>query len=208
MPYLVLDLEMTGPEPGWNEIVQVGACLYDDDWKEHGQFLSNVYPENEDSFSDYSEEVHGLSIDELDEAPMLHEVLDDFENWILEKLNRKKMLNSGIPKYQLFRDIIICGQSVIYDIDFMRFAYKKENLEWAYSNKLIDLHTLSYFYFMILEKNRMKTPSRLDLNSIAAFFGFHRENTLHNALEDAMITARCLKKIFLATDKLKVIEPD
>ena len=31
MPYLVLDLEMTGPEPDYNEIIQIGAELYDSD---------------------------------------------------------------------------------------------------------------------------------------------------------------------------------
>ncbi len=45
MPYLVLDLEMTGPEPDYNEIIQIGAVLFDDNWVEKGQYLTNVYPE-------------------------------------------------------------------------------------------------------------------------------------------------------------------
>ena len=49
MPYLVLDLEMTGPEPDYNEIIQLGAVLYDDTWLERGQYLTNVYPENKEA---------------------------------------------------------------------------------------------------------------------------------------------------------------
>lgn len=79
MPYLSLDLEMSGPDPHWNEVIQIGAVLYDDNWQELGTFLSNVYPENEEAFSSHSEAIHGLTLDELNDAPMMHEVLPDFE---------------------------------------------------------------------------------------------------------------------------------
>ncbi len=51
MPYLVLDLEMTGPDPGWNEIIQIGAVLFDDNWQLLGTYLHNVFPEDEESFT-------------------------------------------------------------------------------------------------------------------------------------------------------------
>jgi DNA polymerase III epsilon subunit-like protein len=44
MPYLVVDLEMSGPEPGYHEIIQIGAVLLNDNWVELGTFLTNVYP--------------------------------------------------------------------------------------------------------------------------------------------------------------------
>ena len=91
MPFLVLDLEMTGGDPGWHEIIQIGAVLYDDNWKELGQYLTNVYPENEESVSDYAEKIHGLSLIDLDDAPMMHDVLPLFEDWIIDKLHLRKM---------------------------------------------------------------------------------------------------------------------
>jgi DNA polymerase-3 subunit epsilon len=196
MPYLVLDLEMTGPEPDYNEIIQIGAEIYNDNWEKKGEYLSNVYPENEDAFSSHSENIHGILIAELDEAPMMYDVLPEFEAWIRKNLYMK----ADEP----LKKIIICGQSIINDINFLSYAYKKEKLPWPYSYQLLDLHTLSYFAFMILSKNDISTPKGLSLAKVAQYFGFERESETHNALEDAKLTAQCFKAFFEMTDKMVV----
>ncbi|MBE9462984.1 exonuclease domain-containing protein [Dyadobacter subterraneus] len=195
MAFLVLDIEMTGPEPGWNEIIQIGAEFFDDQWRSLGTYLQNVYPENEEAFTAKSEEVHGLSIDDLEEAPMIFDVIPEFEKWL-------KKLNSGKPNLS---NVIICGQSVVYDINFLRFAYRKEKINWPFSNKQIDLHTVSYLFFKILEKNGQSVPRSLSLGSVSAYFGFEREDETHNALEDAQLTARCFKEFFKLIDKIKLV---
>lgn len=195
MSFLVLDIEMTGPEPGWNEIIQIGAEFFDDQWRSLGTYLQNVYPENEEAFTAKSEEVHGLSIDDLEEAPMIFDVIPEFEKWL-------KKLNSGKPNLS---NIIICGQSVVYDINFLRFAYRKEKINWPFSNKQIDLHTVSYLFFKILEKNGQSVPRSLSLGSVSGYFGFEREEETHNALEDAQLTARCFKEFFKLIDKVKLV---
>ncbi|HEV7350414.1 3'-5' exonuclease [Telluribacter sp.] len=202
MPFLVLDIEMTGPEPGWNEIIQIGAELFDDHWKSLGTYLQNVYPENEEAFTAKSEEVHGLSMDDLEEAPMIYDVLPEFETWIQTRLGRKA--SPGHSSANL-TDVVICGQSVIYDINFLRFAYRQEKLKWPFSNKLIDLHTVSYLFFMILEKNGQSVPRALSLGAVARYFGFEREEETHNALEDAQLTARCFKEFFKLVEKVKLL---
>ncbi|MCF0055644.1 3'-5' exonuclease [Dyadobacter sp. CY356] len=195
MSFLVLDIEMTGPEPGWNEIIQIGAEFFDDQWRSLGTYLQNVYPENEEAFTAKSEEVHGLSIDDLEDAPMIFDVIPEFEKWL-------KKLNSGKPNLS---NIIICGQSVVYDINFLRFAYRKEKINWPFSNKQIDLHTVSYLFFKILEKNGQSVPRSLSLGSVSGYFGFEREDETHNALEDAQLTARCFKEFFKLIDKVKLV---
>ena len=195
MAFLVLDIEMTGPEPGWNEIIQIGAEFFDDQWNSLGTYLQNVYPENEEAFTAKSEEVHGLSLDDLEDAPMMFDVLPAFEKWI-------KKLNSGKPGMS---NVIICGQSVVYDINFLRFAYRHEKMNWPFSNKQIDLHTVSYLFFKILEKNGQSVPKSLSLGSVSGYFGFEREDETHNALEDAQLTARCFKEFFKLIDKVKLV---
>lgn len=195
MSFLVLDIEMTGPEPGWNEIIQIGAEFFNDQWQSLGTYLQNVYPENEEAFTAKSEEVHGLSLDDLEEAPMIFDVLPEFETWV-------KKLNSGKPSLS---NVIICGQSVVYDINFLRFAYRKEKMNWPFSNKQIDLHTVSYLFFKILEKNGQSVPRSLSLGSVSGYFGFEREDETHNALEDAQLTARCFKEFFKLIDKVKLV---
>lgn len=202
MPFLVLDIEMTGPEPGWNEIIQIGAELFDDHWNSLGTYLQNVYPENEEAFTAKSEEVHGLSLDDLEDAPMIYDVLPEFEEWVQTRLGRKKGTAQNPPN--LF-DVVICGQSVIYDINFLRYAYRQEKMKWPFSNKMVDLHTVSYLFFMILEKNGQPVPRTLSLGTVAKYFGFEREEDTHNALEDAQLTARCFKEFFKLVDKVKLV---
>jgi DNA polymerase-3 subunit epsilon len=195
MPFLVVDLEMSGPEPGYHEIIQIGAVLLNDNWVELGTYLSNVYPENEEAFTASAEKIHGLSLDELQEAPMIYEVLEDFEQWI-----RKLLKRQGGD----LRDVVICGQSVIFDVNFLKFAYSGENLEWPFSNKLIDLHTIAFYTFRILEANGKTVPRSLSLKAISAWFGFEREGDTHNALEDSQLTMQCLQKFFRMAAKFKV----
>ncbi|HEV7378352.1 MAG TPA: 3'-5' exonuclease [Dyadobacter sp.] len=195
MAFLVLDVEMTGPEPGWNEIIQIGAEFFDDQWQSRGTYLQNVYPENEEAFSARSEEIHGLSMADLEDAPMIYDVLPEFEKWI-------KKLNSGKPNLS---NVIICGQSVINDINFLRHSYQNEKMKWSFSNKMLDLHTVSYLFFQILEKNGQKVPRSLSLGSVSAYFGFDREEDTHNALEDAQLTAKCFKEFFKLIDQVKLV---
>ncbi|QJW89551.1 3'-5' exonuclease [Spirosoma taeanense] len=203
MPFLVLDLEMTGPEPDYNEIVQIGAVLFDDEWVEKGQYLTNVYPENEDAFSSASEKIHNLSLSDLEDAPMMYDVLPELEEWIC------KQLGIRVPPGQLdrtpyLRNVILCGQSVINDINFLKEAYRYEKLKWPFSRVLLDLHTLSYFLFRILRANGRNVPDRLSLTAIASYFGFAREDGFHNALEDSVLTARCLKEVFKLSESMKL----
>lgn len=195
MPYLVVDLEMSGPDPGYHEIIQLGAVLLNDNWVELGTFLTNAYPENEEAFTASAEKIHGLSYDDLKEAPMIYEVLEDFEKWIRKMLKR--------PNGDL-RDLVICGQSVIFDVNFLKFAYIGENLDWPFSNKLIDLHTIAFYTFKILEANGKPVPRSLSLKSISEWFGFKREGTTHNALEDSQLTMLCLQQFFQMAAKFKI----
>lgn len=208
MPYLVLDLEMTGPEPDYNEIIQIGAVLFDDNWVEKGQYLTNVYPENEDAFSSSSEKIHNLSLADLQDAPMMYDVLPELEEWICTQLGLR-VPPGQLDRTPFLRDVIICGQSVINDINFLKEAYRYEKMKWPYSRVLLDLHTLSYFTFRVLRANAgspaaHKVPDRLSLTAIATYFGFAREDGFHNALEDAVLTAKCLKEVFKLGDRMKL----
>lgn len=194
---------MTGPEPDYNEIIQIGAVLFDDDWTEKGRYLTNVYPENEDAFSSSSEKIHNLSLADLEDAPMMYDVLPAMEEWIC------KQLGIRVPPGQLdrtpfLRNVIICGQSVINDINFLKEAYRYEKLKWPYSRVLLDLHTLAYFTFRVLKANGRSVPDRLSLTAIANYFGFAREDGFHNALEDAVLTAQCLKEVFKLAEAMQL----
>lgn len=201
---IILDLEMTGPEPGWNEIIQIGAIFTDGQFNELGAFSTLVFPENKESFSMLSGEIHGISQYDLQDAPQLHEAIELFEEWILEMLRSKTTAIN--PSRNDLRKCVICGQSIMYDINFLRYAYKQIKSDYPFSNTTLDLHNLSYFLFKILEKNRVPVPKSRSLNAVAEYFGFERESDEHDALEDARLTALCMKEVMSYASKLQLAE--
>jgi DNA polymerase-3 subunit epsilon len=80
---------------------------------------------------------------------MIYDVIPEFEKWI-------KKLNAGKPE---LANVIICGQSVINDINFLRYAYRNEKMKWSFSNKHARSPHRLLFFFQILEKNGKQVPA-------------------------------------------------
>jgi DNA polymerase-3 subunit epsilon len=203
MHYLIFDVETTGLEVGYHEIIQLGACLYDERWNQISTFLTNIYPEHKDRFSIPASRIHELSIYDLDEAPQLHDALDSFEQWILKNTGGGRQAGRNTLK-----NVMICGQSVTTDINFLKTAYSQIHLSWEFSYRVLDLFVLSNYFFMILRANNISTPKSLGLGAVAEYFGFERETEVHNALEDAVLTAKCLKIIMRNGKKFQVEEDE
>ncbi len=91
------------------------------------------------------------------------------------------------------KDLTLVGQSVYYDLNFLKIGYNRLNLDWLFSNKLIDLYSITYVMEQALKANKLPTPKSLGLGAVASYFGFEREDSVHNALEDAKLTAACIK---------------
>ncbi len=197
MPYLIFDLEMTGSESDYHDIIQIGAVLADENWKKISEFESLVYPDNPETISKCSEEIHGISLYDLEEAPSAYDVFEDLENWLRKNLKRKQNDN--------LYDIILCGQSVINDINFLKFKYSDLNLPWPFSSKLIDLLTISFVFYKIFDNNGIKRPKSMSLKSVSEMFKIERDGNYHNALEDANITFSCFKEYFKLSEQVKLM---
>lgn len=195
--YLVLDLETTGTEVGYHEIIQLGAVLLDQDFNEISNFFSNVCPVYENRFSKEAQKVHYLSMIDLENAPAIYEIIPQFEDWIMKslKLKNKKEL----------RNLVLAGQSVYFDIIFLQYAYKQNQIPYPFSHKILDLKILAFYYFTILKNNNINVPQSLSLESIANFFNLKRSSNIHNALEDAVLTAKCISIILNESKKFKII---
>lgn len=195
--YLVLDLETTGTEVGYHEIIQLGAVLLDQDFNEISNFFSNVCPVYENRFSKEAQKVHYLSMIDLENSPAIYEIIPQFEDWILKslKLKNKKEL----------RNLVLAGQSVYFNIIFLQYAYKQNQIPYPFSHKILDLKILAFYYFTILKNNNIDVPQSLSLESIANFFNLKRSSDVHNALEDAILTAKCISIILNESKKFKII---
>lgn len=200
MNYLVIDLEMTGGDPSWHEIISIGAVLYTEEWTELGRYKSLVYPENEEAFSKPSEEVHGISLQDLEDAPMLDDVLPEFEEWILGCRHLKP---DPIDNSRLLKHTMISGLGIVNDYAFLKAAYGITNRRWPFSYRLLDMQTLTHTLFPIFGAAGIATPSRQSLEAIAGFFGLERESDEHDALEDAVLTGRCFQGLMKMVQQLR-----
>ena len=153
---------------------------------------------HEDRFSIPAMGVHQLSLYDLKDAPMIYDVIPRFEAWILRTLKKPPTAKGAL------RNLVLCGQNVTFDINFLRFAYREAKYNWPFSNRILDLYILAYYYFEILKSNGLPTPSSLSLDSIAEYFGLKRKSEGHNALEDAIITGKCLSYIMSDIRKFKI----
>lgn len=196
MPYLIFDLEMTGSEYDYHDIIEIGAILCNDNWEKISEYQSLVYPNNFETHSKQAEEIHGITIADLEDAPMSYEVLEEFENWIRKTLRR--------AKHDSLFDVILCGQSVINDINFLKFEFENQNIDWPFSFKLLDLLTMSFVFYKIMDNNEIRHPKSYSLESVAKMFNIQRDNDEHNALEDANITFLCMKEYMKISDNLKL----
>ncbi len=187
---------MTGSESDYHDIIQIGAVLVDEQWNKVSEFESLVYPDNPETISKYSEEIHGISLSDLEDAPSAYDVFEDFENWIRKNLKRKQNEN--------IYDVILCGQSVINDINFLKFKYSELNIPWPFSSKLIDLLTISFVFYKIFDSNGINRPKSMSLKSVAQMFQIERDAENHNALEDANITYSCLKEYIKLSKQVKL----
>lgn len=194
--FLCVDLEMSGGIPGVHDIIQIGAVLLNENFEEISSFESLIFPENEEDFDPDSKKVHGIARFELDDAPSLEETLDDLEYWLQEE--------GGYTSRKAMQSLKICGQGINNDISFLKASYHTIKLSWPFAYQFLDLQDMTFMLGEILKANEAPHPDRLNLNSIADFFGMERDGSKHDALEDARITARCLEALMQQAKKLRV----
>ncbi len=192
MRYLVIDLEMSGPDPDYHDIIQLSAIFTDLKWNSIDEYDTLIYPDNPDAFSVYAEEVHGINIHELEDAPTMDEALEDFTRWVKGHFSTK---NDNV-----LRNVVCAGHTVYNDVAFLRSAYVRHHLSWPFSYKILDLVSIAHFANRMLRANGYETPSSYSLDSIAEYFDIEREGENHDALEDAKITLECFKGYFDIAD--------
>jgi DNA polymerase-3 subunit epsilon len=198
MNYLFLDLEMTGSEAGYHDIIQIGAVLTNDKFDVLAEYTSLVYPENEEVFSEEAEEIHGISIHDLEDAPMIHEVLDEFETWIRKTLHRKN--NDPI------KDVVVCGQSILNDINFLMAADNNQHILWPFSFRILDLMTLTETMYRIFDAKKMERPKSYSLRAVSKYLKIAINDQKHDALEDARLTLQCFQGYYGILDAMLDIE--
>lgn len=181
MKYLLaLDLETTGLEPSYNEIIELAAILIDQDFNEVSRFSSYVKPRWPDrglkgSFNVY--EYTGIDRAVIEQAPRPEAILNNFEDWISSNV--------------LFKNVQFFGQNVKFDYDFLHEEYNRQYKKFPFDYHIISLESL-FFARSVIFDNRF--PEKLTLKYMCDDLGVIN-NKPHSAISDIETTVLIAKRI-------------
>lgn len=190
MYILALDLETTGFDPTYNEIIQIGAILLDNKLNELGRFETLVKPEYPER--GYRKEFNvykytGISEEQLQTADRPRRALMRLENFIIatSSMQTPKQLNQ----------IVLLGQNTGFDHAFLNTAYRKF---FGYEEAPFNHHCIAvdsaYFFFRMINNQPLTSPKELSLKEATKCLGVPLKKA-HNAMQDVEATVEILRKL-------------
>lgn len=116
-----------------------------------------------------------------------------------KKQNEWELIFKFLKWLDQFDNKIIAWQHpMALDIPILKSACKRANIDYKFSHKTIDLHSLAYWYFLnkwIQIPLKEDWTSDISLDYIAKYFDLWEEPKPHNALNGAKYEAECFGQI-------------
>lgn len=131
--YVVIDLETTGLDPRFDEIIEIAGIKYSDN-QEIGRFQSLVNPGID--IDPFITELTGISNDMLAEAPSLSSILPNFLNFVGQS--------------------IVIGHNINFDVNFIYDNAQCLSLS-VFSNDFVDTMRLSRRLYKDMENHKLST---------------------------------------------------
>ena len=175
--YIVLDTETTGLEvKQGHRIIEIGAVLVNNRVKSDQHFHSYLNPQR--SIDEKAYEVHGISLESLEDKPLFEEVAEDF----IQFVEGSTLVIHNAP----------------FDLGFLNNELKLASSKYPKLEEICEVEDS-------LEIAREKHPGqRISLDALASKYnvsGYDR--TFHGALLDANILADVLVTRSFGTKNLK-----
>lgn len=178
MKMIAIDTETGGLNPYSHALCSVAAfCLATGE-----AFHCLIRPSLASQMEDEAVGVHGLTREHLTiEGKPENEVLDAFTDWL----------------GQFGEDYEICGANPQFDMGFIRQAYVRWKKRFPLGRRPVDIQNLAWLadrlgLLTLPQKNGRPTAS---LDAIAETLGMGRVGKTHDALEDAILTARIHRRL-------------
>lgn len=105
--YTVIDLETTGYDPHWDDIIEIGMIKYREG-KEVDRLSSLVRPEDDLYIPEFIEELTGITSDMLKDAPTFESIKESV--------------------WAFLKDEVIVGHNVNFDINFLYDIFAEDGL--------------------------------------------------------------------------------
>jgi DNA polymerase III epsilon subunit-like protein len=189
---IIVDLEMSGLDIEKCGIWQIGAVELENP---ENQFLQEARIDD-----------HDIIFNEPNAKKTVFDVTGKTESYFRDKQkqSQKQMLINFFEWVEKVKLNNLAGQNP-WDVAFLNIKARKYGLKMPFHYRFFDLHSISQLKF--LETNgkfyMKKRISNMGLGNILKFCGILYERKIHNALEDAKLTAECFSRILYGKNLLE-----
>lgn len=174
---IVVDTETGGLDPSRHSILTFGACLYNDGVIE-STFLGKIC-EPELCLDPRALKVNGIIAEDVLTWDSPQVVVQKFVNWLAD---------TGTYGTQT-----MAAHGIQFDAPFIRRLWRLAGVpfEDQWSHRMICTQSVANVLIMA---GQLELPNdSASLDNLAAYYGVKREHQYHDALEDAILTARVLR---------------
>ena len=176
---IVVDVETTGNEGAKHSLVSIGAVDFNNP---QNQFYGECRIWKGAEIMQQALDVNGFSVHEITRA---------------NKLSEKELVSSFLEWVESCQNKTIAGLNPALDTDFLKSAAKRAGLEWNFSYRLVDLHSVCYASHLM---NNKKIPlkngcSHFTGDAILTSVGLPPEPRPHNGLTGAKMEAEAFSRL-------------
>jgi len=170
MKIAIVDVETTGLDECFHEIIEIGAVIFDDQTFEILDTVDiKIKPEHPDRMMRDAQRLNGYNPEEWEDAMTLNKAMLIFT----EKT----------------RGAIFCAQNMIFDWEFIKEASRKTKNVLRFHYRRLDIPSMAWAK---LPSNSVKSVS---LKALCAYFEVDPEPEMHRALNGAMAEFGVYKKL-------------
>lgn len=180
---IAVDLETTGLDPNYNEIIEIGAIILDEDLVEMDRFhrmVRPLYPQRaiNKGFNAFARShIDPLN---LELHPFIHTIITEFNQWLLKHNN---LIESA--------HLSLLGQNIKFDYSFLQAAYEAANIYFPFDYHAISIESI---YVALYTAKHNCLPDKISLINICEELQIEFDsNQHHGALYDIEKTIEAFK---------------
>lgn len=175
MKIVLTDIETTGLDPERNEIIEIGAVIFDSATLEVlEEFEIKVKPlyTSNSFFLEQAKMLNGYSEKEWEDAYPIYQALSVFS-------------------YKT-KDCVFMSQNVTFDWSFLQERFKNDNIEHSLHYHHLDLSSMVFAKYLQFFTD---SPDNLSLKNLCKIVGVEPEPEIHRALTGAKTAFEVYKKL-------------
>jgi DNA polymerase III alpha subunit (gram-positive type) len=178
---VVFDVESTDLNIAQGEIIQIAAIRLDkDSLVEVARFSSYVQPQVWNNWLPEAMAVNKIPKSSLVGAPLIHEVLEQFEQCFPPS------------------EVLLTAYNAWFDTGFVRQSYNRLGRHSPFEFHSFDIWALAYVYWC--QEPRVANPARpigFNLAGMAELLGITTTGQFHDALTDVEVEAEVLRRLLV-----------